>query len=265
MNKQQTEVTKETQDSGDQSRYVIPSLDSAIQILKYLSRSKNKTATLTKISSDFDMNRSTTYRILTTLKLNNMVEYEPSDRTYRLGIEVAVLGARAVTLNEFLHRAAQVIQRIAKDTGNTTVLVQRVSPDKIAYVLKAEPETSIRISATLGQVYPITAGSHGKLFLAHMDVDERQDILEQLGYPRYTEHTISREKLEEELVHIREAGVAISWEEHFVGVAGVAVPVFHGGSQMTASISCIAMTARASLEQMQAWGQMMTRLVETEL
>lgn len=261
----QVEVTNETQVTGDRSRYIIPSLHSAIQILKYLSRAKYKTATLTQISSDFDMNRSTTYRILTTLQLNSMVEYEPSNRTYRLGTEVAVLGARAVTLNEFLHRAAQVIERIAKETGNTTVLVQRISRDKIAYVLKAEPDTPIRISATLGQVYPITAGSHGKLFLAHMELAERQEILDQLGYPRYTEQTIPREKLEDELENIRNTGIAISWEEHFVGIAGVAVPVFQGGGQITATISSIAMTAGGSIEHLREWGSWMSQLVDTDL
>lgn len=175
-----------------------------------------------------------------------MVEYDSSERTYRLGTEIVVLGARALKVNNFLEKSDQLIQEIASFSGSTTVLVQRISFAKIAYVLKAEPDTPLHVSATIGQVLPITAGSHGKLFLAYMEKEERMEIYEQIGYPRYTANTLTQEQFEAEIPAIREDGFALSWEEHMVGVAGVAIPVFRGDNALFGTISCFGLTAETN-------------------
>lgn len=252
---------------ADRSRYLVPSLLSAVRILRYLSQAKHRESNLTQIARDLGVNRSTTYRILVTLQVAGMVEYDEEARTYRLGPEVAVLGARAVTLNEFLRRAQDVVTHVMELTRATTLLVQRIAFDKMAYVLKATPESSLHITANVGQVWPITAGSHGKVFLAYMDDAERDEVLSKLGYPAYTPYTIrGRENLLAELRRVREEGMAVSWQEHVLGVVGVAVPVFRTGTRhVAACVSVIGLSAHVSVDQAREWGRAMQQLVRQEL
>lgn len=253
-----------SQNSTDRSRYLVPSVNSAVRIIKYLSSSKHKSENLTQISIDLGLNRSTAYRILTTLELDNMVEYDAIERTYRLGTEIVVLGARALKVNNMLEKSGQLIEEIASFTGNTTVLVQRVSFTKIAYVQKAEPDTPLHVSATIGQVLPITAGSHGKLFMAYLDAEERNEIYGQIGYPRYTANTLTRDQFEEEIPAIVAAGFALSWEEHMAGVAGVAVPVFKGENALFGTISCFGLSAEMDRTQMREIAAKMKQRIQSE-
>ncbi len=251
----------------DKSRYVIPSVAASVKVLQYLSQSKHQNASLTQISQDLELNRSTTYRILTTLQADNIVEYDERERGYRLGPELAVLGARAVGLNSVLHRAEELIHHVAEETRNTTLLVQRVSRDKIGYVLKAEPDAPIHLAASAGQVIPITAGSHGKVFMAFMEPTEREALLKRLGLPRYTPKSIHNvAAFYIELERIRETHIALSWEEHFPGICGVAVPVFRSGSnQVVATVSTIAMTATTTPDELEGWGQLIKDAIEKGL
>jgi DNA-binding IclR family transcriptional regulator len=243
---------------------LVPSVKSATQIIKYLSSSRHKSESLTQISFDLGLNRSTAYRILTTLELDNMVEYDSSERTYRLGTEIVVLGARALKVNNYLERSEQLIREIAGFSGNTTVLVQRISFAKIAYVLKAEPDTPLHVSATIGQVLPITAGSHGKVFMAFMGKEERMEIYKQIGYPRYTAYTLTKEQFEAEVSSIREAGVALSWEEHVAGVGGVAVPVFRGENSLFGTISCFGLSAELDQSRLRDIAAKVRQRVQSE-
>lgn len=251
----------------DKSRYIIPSVSASVKVLQYLSHVKHQNASLTKISQDLGLNRSTTYRILTTLQADNVVEYDERERGYRLGPELAVLGARAVSLSSFLHRAEEIIRRVAEETQNTTLVVQRVSRDKIGYVLKVEPDTPVHIAASAGQVIPITAGSHGKVFMAFMEPRERESVLKRVGLPRYTSKSIHDEAaFYAELERIRETHIALSWEEHFPGICGVAVPVFRNGSnQIVATVTTIAMTASTTPQQLQTWGELIKNAIAKEL
>ena len=251
----------------DKLRYIIPSVAASVRVLQYLSQSKHQNASLTQISQELGLNRSTTYRILTTLQMENIVEYDDRERGYRLGPELAVLGARAVSFSSFLHRAEELINRIAEQTQNTTLLVQRVSRDKIGYVLKAEPDAPIHISAVAGQVIPITAGSHGKVFMAFMDSEEREALLKAWGLPNYTPRSIHDEAaFYVELERVRKTHIAVSWEEHFPGICGVAVPVFRNGSDhVIATVTTIAMTAATTPEQLEQWGELIKSAIAKEL
>ncbi|MCL8207925.1 MAG: IclR family transcriptional regulator [Actinomycetia bacterium] len=260
-------VGLETAKSPDRSRYLVPSLQSAVRILQYLSQARHRESNLTQIARDLGLNRSTAYRIVLTLQSAGMVEYDDTSRTYRLGPELAVLGARAITLNEFLRRAQEVVTQVMELTRATTLLVQRIAFDKMAYVLKATPEASLHITANVGQVFPITAGSHGKVFLAYMDPEERDTILAKTGYPAYTPYTIQgRENLLAELERVRQEGMAVSWQEHVLGVVGVAVPIFRTGTQRVAAcLSVIALSAAVSPDQAREWGRAMQHIVRQEL
>lgn len=244
------------------SRYLIPSLSSAVRILQYLSQAKHANANLTQISRDLELNRSTTYRILTTLQKAAILEYDDNTHSYRLGPALAVLGARAISLNEFLHRAQTLIHRIAEETGNTTVLVQPVSSDKVAYVLKADPETDVHIGVRIGQTFPIAAGSYGKVFLAYMEKEQRERVLKKFSEPT---GMADGGQFEQEWARIRSARMATCWEEHMPGVCEASVPIFRSGTQKVAAVVCaMGLTATATREQLTKWAADMRTLVDRE-
>lgn len=250
--------SKETHDD----KYTIPSLMSAGDILRYLSSYRVRKATLTEITKKLGINKSTCYRILQTLVNMRMVIYDPDTKTFSLGPYLIVLGKRAEEFLDYMPIVKEYLKEIVSITGSTCALVQRLENEWF-YLAKEEPNASFRVTINVGQRFKLTSGSTGKLFLAYMNYDERQKIINNLGITKHTEKTIvDVEEFNKELLKIREQGYATSIEEHYLGIDGVAAPIIDSLGEVKMALTCILLHREHSEEQIKQIGEMLK--VKTE-
>lgn len=233
-----------------EGRYTAPAVEIAGRILRYLSSYRHPIATLAEISKAVKGNRSTCMRVLQSLLNYGLVSYNQLTRRYSLGPYLVVLGNRAAEQLDYLSEATAGLKRLAELTGSTCVASMRYGQDQIMYVAKEEPPSPIHVSVAVGQRFPITAGSHGKCFLAWLPEPEVEDLLSRLHLQAFTPRTITETAaFKEHLQAVRAAGYATSLEEHYPGINGVAAPVFDLTGRILLTLSIIGTTAVLSEEK----------------
>ncbi|MDQ0219444.1 IclR family transcriptional regulator [Peribacillus cavernae] len=247
----------------EDNKYMIPSVDSAARILQYLSSYRHSHGSVTEISQALSINRSTCYRILFTLEKNNLVTFHEDKKVYSLGAYMAVLGNRAAELVDYLPIAKEYLKQASKLTNHACVLVERFGENRLIYIAKEESPAPVTVTLKEGQSFPLTAGSHGKCFLAFMDFMERESIIKQIGLTQFTDKTISqKEQFYKELDKVREHGYAISMEEHYPTLFGVASPVLDSSNKAVMTMSCIGMSSMVTMEQVHEYGSILGNLTK---
>ncbi|MGH7308137.1 MAG: IclR family transcriptional regulator [Candidatus Rokuibacteriota bacterium] len=147
---------------------------------------------------------------------------------YRLGASALDLGATTPGRRGLVEVAQPVVAGLMRRTGET-VFLSTLSSDRsgIVYVDKVESEQVIRYAAGVGDRRPLHATSSGKVILAFLSAEEREDIVRSLPLARHTDRTVtSRSALRASLDEIRRAGVCVTIDELVPGASGIAAPVF---------------------------------------
>ena len=227
--------------------YEAPSVTLAAQALKLLSRHKYRSTSLKDIARKLEASPTTCLRVLRTLEREDFVRYDRETRKYSLGPYLIPLGNRAAELNDAVTRAAAEIKLVAAQTGLTTVLVQRWD-DRPVYIASAEPPTEdirfSRLSISIGQATPLTAGAHGRCFLAYDDESEWQRHLA-AGLRPMTPATITDPaEFIARLWEVRRQGFAVSDGEFHRGTTAVDAPVFGRSGQVELVISCVCISSQ---------------------
>jgi DNA-binding IclR family transcriptional regulator len=227
--------------------YGVPSVALAAQALKLLSRHKYKSSSLADIARKLDASPTTCLRVLRTLEREDFVRYDLESRRYSLGPYLIPLGNRAAELNDALARATAEIRRIAMQTGLTTALVQRWD-DRPVYIAAAEPPTDdVRfspLSISIGQSTPLTAGAHGRCFLAYDDESEWQRHIAAGLRPMTPATVTDPERFIETLREVRRQGYAISDGEYHRGATAVDAPIFGRNGQVEFVISSVCISSQ---------------------
>ena len=225
-------VTRNTEKKAS----LVPALDSSLKILELLAKQEYQSATLTEISSATSINTSTCLRILRTLEEKSYVVFEPGAKTYSLGAPLIALGNRAKEVNDYIQVASVYLKELVK-TGFTFVLVKRIRETSLMYVAKEEPSLKVRLTVSMGDSFPITAGALGKCFYAFLPDKEAEEVLKKLivdnQLPQYTKNSLlTLEELKNQTQKIRGELIAESHEEYSLGISAFACPIFDSNGEI---------------------------------
>jgi IclR family acetate operon transcriptional repressor len=180
------------------------------------------------------LNKTTTYRLLTALEAEGLVERGGGDG-YRLGPELLALGSRALGSGDLRQAAAGELLAIARRTRETAYLEVRLGVETLVL---DEAMGSHRVGTTpsLGTRWPAHATSTGKVLLAALAEDALAALLTS-PLPALTPRTITDPAaLRRELRRVRDRGYATGIEELEPGFMAVAVPVHTRDGQVVASV-----------------------------
>ena len=95
------------------ARYNIRVLDRAVSVLKTLSDGRPRT--LTELSRELEINSSTTFRLLSSLRSHNLVQLVDATGQYRLGLACLEL-SRAYHIGDEIRQASLSEMKFLRDT-----------------------------------------------------------------------------------------------------------------------------------------------------
>jgi DNA-binding IclR family transcriptional regulator len=199
----------------------IQSVDRAASLLKEIADSDHP-PTVAELAETCGLNRSTTWRLLTTLDSHGLVERDPVSQRYSVGYAFARIAA-ASEIDPIIRRARPVLERLTEDTAEAASLAvpKRFS---LVYVDQVDPPQVITANWR-GRSIPLHATSSGKAFLAHLTREERDAALHG-RLERFTKTTVTDKRtLERELVSVREHGYAVCVGELEASLFGVSAAV----------------------------------------
>lgn len=225
------------------------SLERALELLELLEEIPGGLRNA-EISRRLNIPTSTTSYIVSRLEQRGYLQRNPETRRYQIGLRVVALAHGALRELGFRAIAEPVLYRLAHDTGlsvgigviegNHVLIVDRVEGREVSNRAKDARASASRTreQRDIGRELPIHATALGKVLIAYMDTDAREELLSNLNLERVTSRTIvSESRFLDEIETVHRQGYAISVEEQYMGLRALSVPIRDASGAVRAAVS----------------------------
>ena len=192
-------------------------------------------------------NKSTTYRLLSTLVSLKVVQQNENEK-YSLGSKLFELGNRVPLYQSLINETKAPIRDIAIAIQET-VLYGVLKDNQVFYINKAESIQGLKISTSVGSYQSIHATAIGKVLLAFSSETKKESILKSINFTAITRNTITKKNaFISALEKIKKQGYALDLEEFELGLICVAIPIFNKNNKLIGSISASGPSSRFELK-----------------
>lgn len=179
--------------------------------------------------------KSTTHRLLSTLRSRGFIEQNPSSGRYRLGLHLFELGHLAQVRNPLRVAARPICCDLNRRTGLTVNLSVPDGAD-VVFIERLESSFGAMQLNESGRRLPAHVASSGKAIAAWNP--EFAAARRAAGFPLRARQTVrTPSEWERALKTARARGYATSEDESFDGTSSVAVPIMEGPSTAGAALS----------------------------
>lgn len=223
---------------------VIKSVETAMELIKYIRDTKN--TTITDLAERADLSPGTVHTHLSTLKqAGYVVQHET---TYSLGPQFLACGEHVRNNSELYQASKEQIDQLANESGECAHLIieydgklfalyERFGSKAVGVELherkREEPLNHLHCTAA------------GKSILAHLPSERLHSLINKMELPRNTSNTIAnRSDLIDELDWVRQHGFALADEEQMQGIRAVGAPILDSNDKVLGALALSGPTSR---------------------
>ena len=230
-------------------------VDKTLKVLDLFLNTKDELG-ITDVARATGMNPATAYRIISALVRNGYLERQNREKKYSISGKKIIVFSRIVMTRlmirnvalPFMHELSKQVNestQLAICLGNVAFNLNTVYTDQMLHVRPAT-ENTIDLYST----------GVGKVFLSYMPEPEFQEYCESTVFEARTPSTITGvNELKRELKKIKKAGVSFDYEEHELGIVGIAAPVEDPSGKIVAALGVIAPRVRVNRRKMSEIGK----------
>lgn len=230
----------------------VQSVDRALAILGIVSQ--HNQIGITDICKALDLNKTTVYRLLSTLMNNGYIEQVKGSNKYRCTFKLFEMGNKRIQDLDLLEEAKPALEKLADLTKETVHLVVEEGTE-IVYIHKVESTNTIRMHTWVGKKNPMYRTAVGKAILAFSDKEKAIDIWNKSEIVQNTPYTITNiNDFLEQLVLVRKNGYAIDNEETEIGIRCVAAPILDFSKNVIGALSISIPTIRFPENEIEVYG-----------
>jgi DNA-binding IclR family transcriptional regulator len=246
--------------SSEPDSNLIQSLSRGLSALELVAQ---HSLTPRALAHALDVDRSTAYRILTTLAAHGFVERDPHSEQYILSSrKIFALSSTIGASSHWPSLATPWMKQLRDEIGEAVSLAV-LQGDEVVYVNHLPSLEALTVGPLLGLRRPVYVSAVGKAIIAFLPDAEQDSLIRQLKLTALTPNTITNHKaLHEELAQVRERGYAVDDAETFVGVRCVAAPIYDSTHQVIASMGISGPASRVTLERVPDIGQRVRTLAD---
>ena len=199
------------------------SVERTAEILKLLVEEPQR---FTDLAQALDLTKGTAHRLVKALEHAELIKKNPVSGRYHLGPLMLRVASSPMAEHQLLITSAHEEMRMLRDRSRETVTLQIAWGTERMCLEEVQSTESIKYVSGKGAVYPIYAGSAGKMLLAVMP-DRQIDMLMRKFYyvPSAPNPIQNTADLWKEIERARELGHSTSFGERVSGSASVAVPI----------------------------------------
>ena len=247
-------------------KYNITALQRGLQLLKLFTQSERGLTTM-QVARLTGLPVSTTHRFLVNLESSGFLNCNASG-VYHLGLACFAVGQAALGQLDIRRLSLPYLLDLNQQTRETIHLTVRYGLTAV-YVEKIDSPEHLRLHSRIGAAVPLYCTAVGKVMLAYMPEQEREQVLQQLDLKRMTANTAgSLQELQTELQRVRKNGYACDLEEHELHIRCIAAPIRNHEGAVQSSLSITAPLVRmpvARLRQLAPLIQEAGQRMSTEL
>lgn len=217
-----------------------------LDVLEVLSRSRGG-CTLTDVSAQTGISKSTLSPILRTLKDRRFVSYEDATGAYSIGINSFSVGA-AYEESDSIVAALRVEMEGVVAHCRETCQLGVLDGSNVFYLAKVDSPQAIRLISSTGRRVPAYCTALGKALLCEKTEEELHELIIEPLVP-FTSKTLgSVDELAAAISEQRKTGIYRETEESLEGVTCMAVPLRRYG-EIVAAVSVSAPRFRLGSER----------------
>lgn len=234
MTDQPQQIEKTRPEAAQNSSRGLSSLANAITLLKTFNEKEYELG-ISELSKRLGLAKSTVHRMATTLVMGGMLEKNPANDKYRLGLALFSLGGLVRRRLDVSYEARPTLQEL-KSKLNETVLLGVLDGLEALYLFHFESTHAIRMRSDIGVRKPALCTGEGQVMMAFRSDDDIEHALSQTLEAR-TPHTVTDpDLLRKKLKSIREHGYVIEDQESEVGMRCIAAPIFNMNGNAVAGV-----------------------------
>jgi PcaR/PcaU/PobR family beta-ketoadipate pathway transcriptional regulator len=232
-----------------ESKYTIDALLRGLSILSLFAHGASALS-LAEITAATGMNKTTAFRIATTLEQAGFLRRDPDSKRFYPGVMVLQLGYAAISSLDIRQVARPFLDQLSRQVGET-VSMSILDGMEIVFIDRVINRQIVGMVLGFGSRLPAHCASMGKAMLAYLPEERLQRLLEEVGlHPCTPNSLIARTAFEAELEAVRQRGYAINDEELEIGLRAVAAPVWDGANRVVAAANITGSTATISRERL---------------
>ncbi|WP_026574582.1 IclR family transcriptional regulator [Bacillus sp. UNC438CL73TsuS30] len=229
---------------------MVKSVDRALTIISLVSKRKEGMG-VTELAANLDLNKSSIFRLLSTLADHGFIEQNPETKKYRLGYKYLELSSMLLESIDLRTQAKPFLEEL-ESQFNEVIHLTVYDQGEVIYIEKLEGSETLRTHSQVGRRAPMHCTAVGKVILAHLPLNEIVDIIDKYGLPKQTEQTITdKDSFFKELGKIRNEGIGKEVEENEPGVSCIAAPIFDHRKKITAAVSISGPSFRMTEERLE--------------
>jgi IclR family pca regulon transcriptional regulator len=225
----------------------LQSLERGIAVIQVFSR-EHPSLTLSEVARMTGVTRATARRILLTLE--ELGHVRSDGRRFSLTPRVLSLGWAYLSSLNLWEIAQPLMEELVAETGESCSAATLDLPD-VVYVVRVPTRRIMTISLGVGTRLPAYATSMGRVLLAALPDDQRDDFLARGRFERCTEHTVTDPaELRAILEQVRGQGFALVDQELEIGLRSIAVPLTGADGRTIAALNLSAAAPRVALDDL---------------
>ena len=205
-------------------RRLIQSVDRSVQLLNALSLSRHPQS-VAELAAACHLNRSTAWRLLSTLEYHGLVERDGISQRYAIGYALVRMAAGKTDHSILIRTARPVLERIAAETGETVNLSVATPAGTVVCIDQVDAAPLVGVN-WLDRPLPWHCTSAGKLHLAFLPPAELEAYLAHGPFQAMTPRTITDpDLLRSEIAETRRRSYSIVLDELEPGLHAVSAGV----------------------------------------
>jgi DNA-binding IclR family transcriptional regulator len=205
-------------------RRLIQSVERSIQLLNALALSRHPLS-VAELAAACGLNRSTAWRLLSTLEYHGLVERDGVSQRYAIGYALVRIAAGKTDHAILVRTARPVLEKVAATTGETVNLSIATPDGMVVCIDQVDSATLVGVN-WLDRPLPWHCTSAGKLHLALLPPTELDAFLAQGPFQAMTPQTITDPaRLRADLELTRQRGYSIVLDELEPGLHAVSAGV----------------------------------------
>jgi len=200
----------------------VQSVERTMKIVECFTMEKPELS-LAELAKKTNLNKSTIYRLLSTLLDMNYIRQDALTQKYCLGIKFFHLGSVAVGNLELRSIALPHMKKLS-DVTLETISLNIVDGNERVCIEIVESPLAIRNFSKVGGRNSLWVGASGKVLLAFLDERKRKGIVS--NAVKNNQINKDEKEFEEELEQIKQRGYGNGANERVEGSYAVASPIF---------------------------------------
>jgi IclR family transcriptional regulator, KDG regulon repressor len=230
----------------------VRTVDRALDIILCFNK-KNSTLSLTEITRQIGVSKSTAHRMVRTLEDKRFLFRNPNTRKYHLGFRFLEIASEGFDdLDQ--HWVLPYLQDLVEKSGETADLAI-LDGDNVIFLQVVESNQRVKLTARKGQSLPAYCTASGKAFLAYLPKDAVEQIVNSNEGRCSANKPLKRKSLVKDLEATLSRGFAISEEEYEKDINAVAAPILSMDGYPVMTIALAGPSIRFSRERMMELGR----------